>query len=138
MGEPLGDIEKAKREIRYEERAADDKRWDLLETQIRGIEDALEGGSEAESERVHAAMKPMREAMAKALREEQANRIEREIKRNLSNAEDGSEAQLEKAVNRLAQPDAQESLAPQAIQGLQAEIARIQVKLGIAVSPPPA
>ena len=132
----MGDIEKAKREIRYAKSAADDKRWDLLETRLRGIEAALEGVSEAESTPVLAEIKPMREAMARALREEQATRIEREIKRNLSNAEDGSQAQLEKAVNRLAQPDAQESLAHEAIQGLHAEIARIQAKLGIAASPP--
>ena len=133
----MGDIEKAKREIRYVKSAVDDKRWDLVETRIRGIEAALEGVSDAESAPVLAEIKPMRDAMAKALREEQATKIEREIKRNLSNAEDGSEAQLEKAVNRLTQPDAQESLLPEAIQGLQAEIARIQAKLGIAVSPPP-
>ena len=133
----MGDIEKARREIRYAKSAADDRRWDLLETRIRGIEAALDGVSEAESAPVLAEIKPMREAMAKAVREEQATRIEREIKRNLGNAEDGSEAQLEKAVNRLAQPDAQECLAPEAIQGLQAEIARIQAKLGVAVSPPP-
>src|SRR6185503_4840660 len=134
----MGDIEKAKREIRYAKSAADDKRWDLLETRIRGIEAALDGVSSAESAPVLAEIAPLRDQMAKALREEQAARIEREIKRNLSNAEDGSESQLEKAVNRLAAPDAQESLAPEVIQQLQTEIARIQAKLGIAVTPPPA
>ena len=44
----MGDIEKAKREIRYAKSAADDKRWDLLATRIQGIDAALEGVSEAE------------------------------------------------------------------------------------------
>ena len=134
----MGDIEKAKREIRYAKSAADDKRWDLLETRIRGIEAALDGVSDAEQAPVLAELAPLREQMAKALREEQANRIEREIKRNLSNAEEGSEAQLEKAINRLAATDAQECLTAEAIQRLQAEIGAIQTKLGIAVSPAPA
>ena len=132
----MGDIEKARREIRYARSAADDKRWDLLETRIRGIEAALEGVSDAERAPVLAELAPLRELMAKALREEQATRIEREIKRNLSNAEEGSESQLEKAIHRLAAADAQECLAPEAIQRLQAEIAAIQTKLGIAVSIP--
>src|SRR5436189_1009304 len=134
----MGDIEKAKREIRYAKSAADDRRWDLLETRIHGIEAALEGVSDAERSLVLAEIAPLREMMAKAQREEQATRIEREIKRNLSNADDGSESQLEKAVNRLAAPDAQESLTPEVIQQLQTEIARVQAKLGIAVTPPPA
>jgi hypothetical protein len=87
---------------------------------------------------VLAEIAPLRELMAKALREELASRIEREIKRTLGYAEEGSETHLEKAINRLAQPDAQESLAPEVIQNIQAEIAKIQAKLGIAVSPPPA
>jgi hypothetical protein len=134
----MGDIEKAKREIRYAKSAADDRRWDLLETRIQGIEAALEGVSDAERSPVLAEIAPLRAMMAKAVREEQAARIEREIKRNLSNAEDGSESQLEKAVNRLAAPDAQECLAADVIQGLRNEIARIQAKLGIPVTPPPA
>ena len=46
----MGDIEKAKREIRYAKGAADDPRWDLLETRIRGIEAALDGVSDAEGQ----------------------------------------------------------------------------------------
>ena len=134
----MGDIEKAKREIRYAKSAADDKRWDLLETRIRGIEAALDGVSSAESAPVLAEIAPLRDQMAKALREEQATRIEREIKRNLSNAEEGSESQLEKAIHRLAAPDAQECLASEVIQRLQAEIGVIATKLGVAVSIPPA
>ncbi len=103
----MGDLEKAKREIRYAKSAAEDRRWDLLETRLSGIEAALEGVSESESAPVLAEIAPLRESMAKALREEQASRIEREIKRNLANAEEGSEAQLEKALQRLQQPDAQ-------------------------------
>jgi hypothetical protein len=133
----MGDIEKAKREIRYAKSAADDRRWDLLETRIRGIEAALDGVSDAEQAPVLAELAPLREQMAKALREEQATRIEREIKRNLSNAEEGSESQLEKAINRLAAQDAQESLAPEVIQRLQAEIGAIATKLGVAVAAPP-
>jgi len=106
----MGDIEKAKREIRYAKSAADDRRWDLLQTRIQGIEAALDGVSDAERAPVLAELVPLREQMTKALREEQASRIEREIKRNLSNAEEGSESQLEKALNRLAAPDAQECL----------------------------
>src|SRR5258706_3478265 len=131
----MGDIEKAKREIRYAKSAADDRRWDLLEARILGIEAALEGVSDAERAPVLAEIAPLRGQMAKALREEQATRIEREIKRNLSNAEEGSEAQLEKAVHRLAAPDALECLAPEAIQRLRGEIAALQTKLGIAPAP---
>ena len=134
----MGDIEKARREIRYAKSAADDRRWDLLETRIRGIEAALEGVGDDERAPVLAELAPLREQMAKALREEQATRIEREIKRNLSNAEEGSESQLEKASHRLAAPDAQECLAPEVIQRLQAEIGAIATKLGVAVSTPPA
>src|SRR6185503_10675769 len=134
----MADIEKAKREIRYAKSAADDRRWDLLATRIQGIDAALEGVSEPERAPVLAEIAPLRELMAKALREELASRIEREIKRTLGYAEEGSETHLEKAINRLAQPDAQESLAPEVIQNIQAEIAKIQAKLGIAVSPPPA
>lgn len=134
----MGDLEKAKREIRYARSAAEDRRWDLLETRIRGIEAALEGVSESESAPVLAEIAPLRESMAKALREEQASRIEREIKRNLANAEDGSEAQLEKALLRLQQPDAQECLAPESVQRLQQEMARIGGKLGVAVAAPAA
>jgi len=133
----MGDLEKAKREIRYAKSAADDRRWDLLETRLNGIEAALDGVSDAERAPVLAEIAPMRELMAKAVREEQANRIEREIKRNLGNAADGSESQLEKAINRLAAPDAQECLSPQVIQALQTEIAAVQAKLGIAAAPPP-
>lgn len=134
----MGDIEKAKREIRYAKSAADDRRWDLLETRIRGIEAALDGVSDGERAPVLAEIAPLREQMVKALREEQATRIEREIRRNLSNAEEGSESQLEKAIHRLAATDALECLAPEVIQRLQAEIGAIQAKLGIAVSPAPA
>jgi hypothetical protein len=134
----MADIEKAKREIRYAKSAADDRRWDLLATRIQGIDAALEGVSDAERAPVLAEIAPLRELMAKALREELASRIEREIKRTLGYAEEGSETHLEKAINRLAQPDAQEALPPEAIQRLQGEIATIQAKLGIAVSPPPA
>lgn len=131
----MGDIEKAKREIRYAKSAADDRRWDLLETRIRGIEAALDDASEAERAPVLAEIAPLREQMAKALREEQATRIEREIRRNLSNAEEGSESHLSKAIDRLAAADAQECLAPDAVQRLQSEIAAVQAKLGIAPAP---
>ena len=133
----MADIEKAKREIRYAKSAADDRRWDLLATRIQGIDAALDGASEAERAPVLAEIAPLRELMAKALREELAGRIEREIRRTLGYADEGSETHLEKAINRLAQPDAQETLAPEVIQNIQAEIAKIQAKLGVAVSPPP-
>ena len=134
----MADIEKAKREIRYAKSAADDRRWDLLATRIQGIDAALEGVSETDRVPVLAEIAPLRELMANALRKEQADRIERDIKRTLGYAEEGSETHLEKAINRLAQADAQESLAPEVIQNIQAEIAKIQAKLGIAASPPPA
>ena len=66
----MGDLEKAKREIRYAKSAADDRRWDLLETRLSGIEAALDGVSDAERAPVLAEIAPMRELMAKAVREE--------------------------------------------------------------------
>lgn len=65
----MGDIEKAKREIRYAKSAADDRRWDLLATR-QGIDAALEGVSDSERAPVLAELAPLRELLAKASREE--------------------------------------------------------------------
>src|SRR3954469_20595718 len=84
----MGDIEKAKREIRYAKSSADDRRWDQLEPKIQAIEEALKGVSDADAAPVLAELKPLKEKMTAGIREEKAGRIEREIRRNLSAAAD--------------------------------------------------
>ena len=139
----MGDIEKARREIRYAKSSADDGRWDLLEPRIQAIEAALEGLSDAEKAPVLAELVPMREKMTKGIREEKSGRIEREIKRNLGAAADelsrgyASSPQLQKSIDRLASAEAQEWLQPDAVARLQAEISTLQAKTGGAAPPPP-
>ncbi len=140
----MGDIEKARREIRYARSSADDRRWDQLEPRIKTIETALEGCSDAEKAPVLAELAPMREKMIAGIREEKSGAIEREIKRNLSAA--ASELSsgytespaLEKSIKRLASAEAQEWLLPDVAAKLQAEIAALQPKSGKpAPAPPP-
>src|SRR5436190_5668909 len=84
----MGDIEKAKRELRYAKSSADDKRWDQLEPKIQLIEAALQGVPDADAAPVLAELKPMKEKMLAGIREEKAGRIEREIMRGVSAAAD--------------------------------------------------
>src|SRR4051812_42470093 len=130
----MGDIEKAKRELRYAKSAADDRRWDQLEPKIQSIEAALEGVPDAEKAPVLAELQPMKEAMEKGLREENSGRIQREIQRNLAAAADDLQRgykespQLKKSVDRLASAEAQQWLLPDVVAKLQAEIAALTEK----------
>ncbi len=123
-----GDLEKAKREIRYAKSTADDRRWDSLEPKLQSIEAALDGVPEADKAPIAAEVAAMRAAMVKALREEAAGRIEREIQRNLSSAEDdfkrgyAESSSLQKAADRLATAEAREALGPEGVAKLQARV----------------
>jgi len=131
----MGDIEKAKRELRYAKSTADDKRWDQLEPKIKGIEAALEGVPDADAAPVRAELKTMKEAMEKGLREENSGRIEREIRRSLSAAADdlnrgyAESPQVKKAADRLASAEAQQWLLPDVIAKLQAEVSALSEKM---------
>ncbi len=139
----MGDLEKAKREMRYAKSTADDRRWDQLEPRIKTIEAALEGLSDAEKAPILAELTPMREAMTKGIREEKSGMIERELKRNLSAAVDEfsrgykESPQLEKSITRIASPEAQEWLLPDVLARLQTEIAGLKAKSAGAAPPPP-
>lgn len=139
-----GDIEKAKREIRYAKSAAEDRRWDLLEARIQTIDAALEGVAASEQAPVLAELAPLRERLASGVRAEKAGRIEREIQRNLSAAADDiqrgntSTVWLQKSIDRLASAEVQETLSPESVSQLQREIAELQAKLGGAGQPAPA
>jgi hypothetical protein len=139
-----GDIEKAKREMRWAKSAAEDRRWDQLEPRIQTIEAALEGVPESEAAPVLAELKPLREKLTNGVRAEKAGQIEREIKRNLSGAADQlnggyrESVWLPKAIDRLASAEAREVLSPETVAKLQAEIALLQAKSGGAAAPPPA
>lgn len=138
-----GDIEKAKRELRFAKSTADDKRWDQLEPKLAAIEAALEGVPDAEKAPVAAEVAAMREKMLKGLREEKAARLEREIKRNLSAADDelkrgyDESPQIPKTIARLESAEAKEVLTPEAIAAFQAEIAALQARSKKGAPPPP-
>jgi hypothetical protein len=138
-----GDIEKAKRELRFAKSTADDKRWDQLEPKLQAIDAALEGVPDAEKAPVAAEVAAMREKMLQGIREEKAGRLEREIKRNLSAAADDlnrgydESPQIPKTIARLESAEAKEVLSPQTIAAFQAEIAALQAKSKKAAPPPP-
>ena len=138
-----GDIEKAKREMRWAKSSADDRRWDQLEPKIQAIEEALKGVPDADAAPVLAELKPLKEKLAAGVREEKAGRIEREIRRNLSAAADDlnrgykESPQLPKTIARLDSAEAREVLSPQTLAALRAEIAVLQSKSGGAPPPPP-
>ena len=127
-----GDIEKAKRELRYAKSSADDKRWDQLEPKLQAIEAALDGVPDAEKAPVAAEVAAMREKMLKGLREEKAGRIERELKRDLGAAADDLKSgydespRLPKIAARLA--EAKAVLPPERTAAFQAEIDALQAK----------
>jgi hypothetical protein len=138
-----GDIEKAKREMRWAKSAAEERRWDQLEPRIETIEAALQGVPETEAAPVLAELKPLREKLTNGVREEKAGQIEREIRRNLSGAADQlssgyrESVWLQKAIDRLASAEAREVLSPDTISKLQAEIVPLQAKSGGGSPPPP-
>ncbi|HEX7899008.1 MAG TPA: hypothetical protein VF950_14690 [Planctomycetota bacterium] len=138
-----GDIEKAKREIRYAKSTADDKRWDQLEPKLQAIEAALVGVPDAEKAPVAAEVAAMREKMLKGLREEKAGRIEREIKRDLSAAADDLKSgydespRVPKVIARLESAEAKDVLSPETVAAFQAEIATLQGKSKKGAPPPP-
>ena len=139
----MGDIEKAKRELRYAKSTADDKRWDQLEPKLAAIEAALQGVPDAEKAPVSAELAAMREKMNQGLREEKAGQIEREIKRNLAAAADDlsrgydESPQLPKTIARLESAEARDVLSPAAIAAFQAEIAALQARSKKGAPPPP-
>lgn len=139
----MGDIEKAKRELRFAKYSCDDKRWEQLEPKLAAIEAALEGVPDAEKAPVAAEVAAMKAKMVQGLREEKAGSISREIKRNLmAAAEDLNRGykespQLPKTIARLESAEAKAVLSPEAIAAFQAEIAALQAKSGGSPPPPP-
>ncbi len=138
-----GDIEKAKRELRYAKSSADDKRWDQLEPKLQGIEAALEGVPDAEKAPVAAEVAAMRAKMLQGLREEKAGRLDRELKRDLNAAAEDLKSgydespRLPRVIARLESAEAKEVLSPEAIAAFQAEIAALQARSKKGAPPPP-
>ncbi|HXX94051.1 MAG TPA: hypothetical protein VEN81_10480, partial [Planctomycetota bacterium] len=137
-----GDIEKAKREMRWARSAADDRRWDQLEEKIQTIDTALQGVPDADKAQVLAELAPLRETLARGVREEKAGRIEREIQRNLNAAADQlnggyrESPYLPKVIERLNSAEARDVLTAEVVSKLQSQIDALQAKSG--GSPPPA
>lgn len=139
----MADVEKARREIRYARSAADDRRWDLLESRLQQIDAALEGAADVEREPVLAELLPLRQALQAGVRAEQAGRIERELQRLVAWVTDDlqrggtAENQLQKLADRLAAADTQGCLDAPVIERFAAECRALQAKaVGDAAAPP--
>ncbi|HZE96095.1 MAG TPA: hypothetical protein VE981_03630 [Planctomycetota bacterium] len=131
----MGDLEKAKRELRYAKSTADDRRWDQLEPKIAIIEEALKGVPEAEAAPVLAELNPMKEKMLNGIREEKAGRIESDVTRAVAYAADEiarnpsqGESYIARAATKLDSDDAKQSLAPEKMQRFRAQIAELKAK----------
>lgn len=131
----MGDLEKAKRELRF---AADERRWDALENRIKTIEEALAGVPDADKAPVLAELVPLREKLQKGLQEENGGRIEREIRRTLNAGIDelargyAESGNLKKAAERLASPEAKQWLTAEIFAKLDAEITAALEKMVMA------
>lgn len=131
----MGDVEKAKREVRSARMAADERRWDVLESRLKTIDEALDGVPDADKAPVLAEIAPLREKMQQGLREKNAGRIEREIRRSLSAGIDevargyAESPNLNKALERLASADAKQWLSAETAAKLETELADARAKM---------
>src|SRR5207249_4388816 len=128
----VGDIEAAKRNIRWVKSAIEDNRFDRLEEAAQKVDRDLEGVSGPDAEALAKELAGYRKQGVDAERAEKAKRLEDEVSRNIQgadpkyNAADRVEYQLKRATEILESDDGKKFLAPETVLRLRGMMAKMR------------
>lgn len=131
-GTAMGDIEVAKRNMRWVKMAIEDRRYDQLEERASKVEGDLEGVTGPEADGLRKELADARKQGEDAEKAEMAKRVEEEVVRNIQaadpqyNAPDRVESQLKKAMEMIESERGRTNLPPEAVMRLKGMIAKMR------------